>query len=251
MSHDKIINGYIKIQCNVVSLLCSLPLAVQFFPILGPNTYRYSLIHWTTPMEDNARRQCPPKPWLSHRVLYCIQPLHAGAQYRTPIFCECGGDLNTNYFSSVRITLSNQDSGNVNQNSHADFLASLLAGERTWTLCGLKAFHFKFFLRTFHTVLILRSNLSEASRMWFLSFFVKKFFTLSTASTERGLFTVACRGWAEPWSFNLFMLHFPGILRVEHILKASSNFRWTFSFSKLPIVTEVTIVFVIKSNVIT
>ena len=108
----------------------------------------------------------------------------AGAQYRS--FCECGGDLNTNHFSSVHITLSNQDSGNVNQNSHADFLASLLPGERTWTLCGLKAFYFKLFLRTSHTEVQSVGSFSNMTS----TIFCKRF----SLSPRKGSFPVACRG---------------------------------------------------------
>ena len=53
---------------------------------------------------------------------------------------------------------------------------SLLTGERTWALCGLKTFHFNCFRRTFHAVPMLRFNLLEHSLMWLLSFSVRKTF---------------------------------------------------------------------------
>ena len=112
-----------------------------------------------------------------------------GAQYRS--FCECGGDhLNTNHFSSVHISLSNHSFRIVNQNSLADFLAILLAGERTWDLWGLKAFHFQSFCRTFHPVPILGFNLLKYSQMWLLYSFWWKVFSPAPQSPWRE--TLSC-----------------------------------------------------------
>ena len=57
---------------------------------------------------------------LTHAMIFSPFPLlHsitfywcAGTQYRS--FCEYGGDLNTNRFSSSHITISNHNSGSVN-----------------------------------------------------------------------------------------------------------------------------------------
>ena len=136
-----------------------------------PYCWPYSSVEYilfTEPSNHATGRQRLSNPVFSpsallHSTTSCW---YADAQYRQ--FCEWGGALNTNHFSSVHKTLSTQTSWNVNQNSHADVLASLLAGKKTLALCGLKAYHFKFFRRTFHTVPVLGFNLLQHSRMWLL-----------------------------------------------------------------------------------
>ena len=108
-----------------------LVLAIQSPSIPGADKRRHQA---TDPINLTTGRQRPStihtQSIIFHRALSYIPQLHAGVPVPNIGHLE---NLSMNHFSSVQITLSNKVSGKVNQYSHADILASLLARKRTWT----------------------------------------------------------------------------------------------------------------------
>ena len=199
--------------------------------IVCPNTHYYSRNHRTTPLEDNTRRQCPHKLWFFRCAICCISPFYVGV-----LMLSIGHFANlevilTHTISRRSTSLFQTTTLETSTKLHAT-LASSLTGEKTWALCGSKAFHFQFFPRTFHTIPILSSNLLERSRMRLLSLSVK-FFILSTVSREKEVSRTVSLQSRHHSSDHLCMWHFPGFLGAKIIsdrrhfgLQMGSFLRW-------------------------